>query len=222
MEEFTYAHNNTDGGERQSRTAPVNRLQCSDLVRRLRAEAFERSIPTASDETLQLLCTLARAKNAENILELGTACGISGIALLQACPEARLTTIERDANFFAEAEKNFALANCADRVLSVEGDAGEVILTLPKGSFDFIFLDCAKVQYVKMLPRLKELLKKNGVLFADDVLLYGYVTGERQTPKKRRMLVQHIREYLQAATDDCALSTAVLDVGDGVALSVKL
>ena len=60
------------------------------------------------------------------------------------------------------------------------------------------------------------------MLVADDVLLYGYVTGEAETPKKRKMLVQHIKEYINAVTTDEALATTVLNVGNGVALSVKL
>lgn len=221
MTEFNYAHNDTGGGERTSRTAQFNKLCCSDLVARLRQNAFGREIPTASDETLQFLCTLARAKNAKHILEIGTAVGISGIALLDACPDASLTTVERDEEFFYEAKENFGWANCEGRVLQILGDANEAVLSLPDDSFDFIFMDCAKVQYVKLLPRLKELLKKGGVLIADDVLLYGWVTGEMEPPKKRRMLVQHIREYIDAVTVDVELFTTVLDIGDGIAMSVK-
>lgn len=222
MTDFNYAHKDTGAGERKSRTAQFNSLRCSALVKKLRKIAFENEIPTASDETLQFLCTLARAKNAENILEIGTAVGISGIALLEACSDASLTTIERDETFFASAEENFGLADCEGRVIQILGDAAVEILSLPDESFDFIFMDCAKVQYVKMLPRLKELLKRGGVLVADDVLLFGWVTGEEEPPKKRKMLVRHIREYIEAVASDSELSTSILDIGDGIALSVKL
>ncbi len=78
------------------------------------------------------------------------------------------------------------------------------------------------MQYVKYLPTLKKLLKKGGALFADDVLLFGYVTGEEEVPKKRKMLVEHIKEYISAVTDDCELQTTVVNIGNGVALSVKI
>ena len=96
-----------------------------------------------------------------------------------------------------------------------------MIASLPENAYDFIFLDCAKVQYIKLLPRLKRLLKSGGVLLADDVLLYGWVNGEVPVPKKRKMLVAHIREYITAVTEDCELTTSILDVGDGIAMSVK-
>jgi predicted O-methyltransferase YrrM len=77
------------------------------------------------------------------------------------------------------------------------------------------------VQYIKYLPRLKQLLKKGGVLLADDVLLYGWVNGEVPAPAKRRMLVTHVREYINAVTSDNDLFTCIVDVGDGIALSIK-
>ena len=77
------------------------------------------------------------------------------------------------------------------------------------------------MQYIKLLPQLKRVLKKGGVLIADDVLLYGWVNGEVPAPKKRKMLVEHIREYIAAVTEDEQLSTSILDVGDGLAMSVK-
>ena len=82
-------------------------------------------------------------------------------------------------------------------------------------------MDCAKVQYIKYLPRLKELLVRGGVLVADDVLLYGWASGEAEVPKKRRMLARHIEEYLTAVSEDKELITCVIRVGDGIALSVK-
>ena len=78
------------------------------------------------------------------------------------------------------------------------------------------------MQYVKYLPHLKKLLNKGGVLAADDVLLFGYVTGEEEVPKKRKMLVEHVKEYITAVTNDCELQTTILNLGNGVALSVKL
>ena len=65
------------------------------------------------------------------------------------------------------------------------------------------------------------LLAAGGVLIADDVLLFGWASGEAEVPKKRRMLAKHIEEYLVAVTSDPELFTSVIKVGDGIALSVK-
>lgn len=220
MTNFTYAHKNTSGGERQTPTAQFNKPNLSAQLAELRKTAFGREIPVSDDETLGFILTLLTAVQPENILELGTAVGISGAAMLQACPKAHLTTIEKSPEFFAEAQKNFKSLGLTERVTSICGDAGEEIEKL-NGGYGFIFMDCAKVQYIKYLPRLKKLLKSGGILLADDVLLFGYITGEQPVPEKRRMLVQHVREYIDAVTSDNELITTIINVGNGIALSVN-
>ena len=215
-----YAHFDTSSGERKSQTAKFNRLRISEQLQKLRESAFERSIPTADDETLQFLITQLSALKPKNILELGTAIGISGIAMLEICPEAHLTTVEKNTRFFEEAQNNFKCFGMHMRVDAINADAGEAIDML-SGTYDFIFMDCAKVQYIKYLPKLKKLMTRGGVLLADDVLLFGWLTGENEVPQKRKMLFKHICEYVQAVTDDGELCTTILNIGDGLALSVK-
>jgi predicted O-methyltransferase YrrM len=217
---WTYAHNDTSVPERVSRTAALNKLKASPLVSALREDAFAKQIPVATEETLNFILTLAAAKGANNILEIGSAVGITALSLLDVCKGAHITTIERDENFYNQAKVN--LSSHETRVTMYLGDALEIVPTLQENAFDFVFLDCAKVQYIKLLPHIKKLLKSGGVLLADDVLLYGYVNGEVPVPKKRKMLVQHIREYLTAVTEDDELTTSIIDIGDGLALSVKL
>ena len=216
---FNYAHNDTSVPERVSRTAGLNKLRVSEEVARLRKSAHEREVPTASEETLNFLLTLALTKNAKNILEVGCAEGITSLALLDICRNSHLTAIEREEQFIRAFTDN--LYAYADRCTLLKGDAADICAGLETGAYDFIFLDCAKVQYIKLLPELKRILSKNGVLLADDILMYGWVNGEVETPKKRKMLVEHIREYITAVTNDNELQTSILDIGNGIAMSVK-
>lgn len=214
MTDFSYAHRDTlsSGG--------LNKPHIPEQLQRIRAEACAREIPVAADDTLCFLMAQAAALKPRSVLELGTAVGTSAIALALCCPQATITTVERDENFYNQAVQNFAACGVSERIQAVQGDAGEVIQRL-EGPFDMIFMDCAKVQYIKYLPRLKQLLSNGGVLLADDVLLYGWASGEAEVPKKRRMLAQHITEYLDAVTSDPDLITSVVKVGDGMAISVK-
>ena len=218
--DFSYPHNDTSRPERPSRTAGLNKLNVSEEVLEIRRSAFARGIPVSSDETLQFICLQAAAAGAANILEVGAAIGASGAALLQCCPSARLTAIEKNGHFAAEAQANFDRLGLGDRVRLIEGDAADILGGL-EGGYNFVFLDAAKVQYVKWLPRIRQLLARGGLLIADDVLLYGWVNGEEQVPKKRRMLVQHIREYLEAVLSDGGLTSYVADIGDGLCISLK-
>lgn len=200
-------------------TASLVKLHIDEEVANRRAAALQNGIPVADDETLQFLLVTLAAVQPQRILEIGTAVGLSGVAMLQACPSARLTTIELEEERYVQAKKNFEDFQLSSRVNAYLGDAGE-ILAMMDGKFDFVFLDGPKAQYEKYLFDLKRLMQKGAVLFADDVLLYGWVSGEEPTPQKRHSIVDKIRSYLQTVTSDPDFVTSVLNVGDGVALSV--
>ena len=139
--------------------------------------------------------------------------------MLKECENASITTMELEEERYLEAKQNFVDFGVSDRVTAHLGDAGE-ILAMMDGEFDFVFLDGPKAQYEKYLFDLKRLMKKGAILFADDVLLYGWVSGEEPTPQKRHSIVDKIRSYLETVTSDKDFITSVLNVGDGVALSV--
>lgn len=218
--EFGYAHYNTAEGERKTPTAPFNKKEFSEGIERLICSANEREIPVSDRETLTFLCTLLSALQPARILEIGTAVGVSAAVMYSVCPQSHITTVEKDKNFYSEALKNFENLGITQHVSAILGDAGEVLPALG-GEYDFVFLDGAKAQYVKYTAQLKRLLKKGGTLIADDVLLFGYVSGEKETPPKRRMIVQHIKEYVEAVISDPELNTAVIGIGNGIAMSVK-
>ena len=200
-------------------TASLVKLNIDEEISARRKEALERGIPVADEETLNFLLLVLNACKPSRILEVGTAVGLSGVAMLKACPTSRLTTIELEEERYLEAKKNFADFGVSERVTAYLGDAGE-ILAMMDGQFDFVFLDGPKAQYEKYLFDLKRLMREGAILFADDVLLYGWVSGVEPTPQKRRSIVEKIRSYLERVTNDKEFLTSVLDVGDGVALSV--
>lgn len=186
----------------------------------LRVYYKESGIPTILDESLSELLLMVLIKNPENILELGTATGCSGAAMLLTQKTAKLTTIEKFDKFQQEAIKNFKKFGVMDRVTAILGDSYETALSLT-GEYDFIFLDCNKASYTRLLPVLKGLLKKGGVLFTDNVLFRGYVSGEVKTPKIYNSLARKIREFDEILASDTDLITCFFDVGDGIAISVK-
>lgn len=200
-------------------TASLVKSNIDPEIKRLREEALSRGIPVADDETLNFLLLTLSIAQPRRILEIGTAVGLTSVAMLKNLPSARLTTIELEEERYVEAKQNFAKFGVENRVNAYMGDAGEIIAMMD-GEFDFVFLDGPKAQYEKYLFDLKRLMRKGAVLFADDVLLYGWVSGEVPTPQKRHSIVDKILSYLHTVTNDEEFITSVLDVGDGVALSV--
>lgn len=180
----------------------------------LRAAAMEERDPTCSDDVLSVLLNEAERVGAKHILEIGTGRGLTSVALLLQS-DACVTTIERDQARIAAARENFARFGVSDRVTLLEGDAADILPCL-EDVFDLIFLDAAKVQYRRFLPECKRLLRAGGVLCADDVLLFS-----DGVPKKRRMLAQHIGEFLHDLQADEAFTTTILPVGKGLAVARK-
>ncbi|MBR7186698.1 MAG: class I SAM-dependent methyltransferase [Clostridia bacterium] len=191
----------------------MSTLRLDSRLISLREEAKQVRDPTCCDEVLALLLKIARKST--HILEIGAAEGLTSIAMHLATG-ARITAIEADGARAECMRRNLKEFGIEGAVCLHEGDAGE-ILPMLEGVFDLIFLDGPKAQYKRYFPECKRLLKRGGYLVSDDILLYGWVRGE--PPKKRRMLVEHIREYLTMIESDPDLETQIYEYGEGVAVS---
>lgn len=200
-------------------TSSLIQLHLDDRLLALREAAKGRRDPTAEDDTLQYLLLTAEQIAPARVLEIGAAEGLTSVALLLST-HAKLTAIECDGERAAKARENFRAFGVENRVTLIEEDAAAALPALTE-EYDLIFLDGPKVQYRRYLPELKRLLREGGVLLSDDVLLFGWVSGEEAVPQKRRMLVEHIREYLSLLSSDPDLITQVLEIGEGLAVSVK-
>ncbi|MCR5742457.1 MAG: O-methyltransferase [Lachnospiraceae bacterium] len=187
----------------------------------IRLEALEDDVPIIRDEMADFMRFLMRVIKPKRILEVGCAVGYSGIVMLKEAQEAHLTTIENYEKRIPVAKENFVRAEVSDRVTLLEGDAGEFLGRL-EGEFDFIFMDAAKGQYINWLPDVLRLLGHGGVLVTDNVLQEGEILESRYAVARRdRTIHARMREYLRALSDTQGLTTSVVSVGDGAALSIK-
>ena len=193
------------------------------LCDRIAREARAASVPIIRPETASVLQTMIAALRPMRILEVGTAVGYSALLMAQVMPEgARITTIEKYKLRADEAREHFETAGLAGRITLIEGDAGEVLKTISE-TFDLIFMDAAKGQYIQWLPRILRVLAPGGVLFSDNVLQDGDIIESRFAVERRnRTIHARMREYLFALTHSEELKTCVIPVGDGVAVSVRL
>ena len=193
------------------------------LCDRIAREARAASVPIIRPETASVLQTMIAALRPMRILEVGTAVGYSALLMAQVMPEgARITTIEKYKPRADEAREHFETAGLAGRITLIEGDAGEVLKTISE-TFDLIFMDAAKGQYIQWLPRILRVLAPGGMLFSDNVLQDGDIIESRFAVERRnRTIHARMREYLFALTHSEELKTCVIPVGDGVAVSVRL
>ena len=194
----------------------------SDFLETIEQEALAAHVPIIRKETKSLLKVLVGIRKPMQILEVGTAVGFSALVMNAYAPEGSLiTTIEKYEKRIPIARENFRRAGKETEITLLEGDALEVMKGL-SGSYDFIFMDAAKGQYIHYMPDVMRLLGTGGILVSDNVLQGGDVIESRfAVGRRNRTIHSRMREYLYALKHNEELLTSVIPLGDGVALSVR-
>ena len=184
--------------------------------------ALETQVPIIRRSMQSLLKFLLKFTKPKSILEVGTAIGFSALLMSEYAPEdCHITTIEKYEKRIPIAKENFRKADREDRLTLQEGDAKEVLRGL-EGTYDEIFMDAAKGQYIHFLPDVLRLLAPDGLLFSDNVLQDGDVLESRfAVTRRNRTIHSRMREYLTMLTHTPELTTSVIPIGDGVSLTMK-
>ena len=194
-----------------------------DVIVRVRTRCAADKIPAISPATTRVLQVLAMMLPARRAFEIGTAYGLSGLAVaLAAGPDHLLLTVERDAGRAAIARGHFEDAGLGARANVLVGEAARLVHKVG-GPFDLIVQDGDKEQYGPLLDRLVSLLRPGGVLVSDNILWGGdAVPGYSDTRIHSQASVDAIRQYNTRLAAHTGLRTAFLPVGDGLAVSVRL
>lgn len=189
----------------------------------LERKSLSDDVPIIRKDTQSLIKFLLQMNHPKNILEVGCAVGFS--ALLMATysdEETKITTIEKFEKRIPIARANFDKYDTNHKITLLEGDAADILAEL-SGQYDFIFMDAAKGQYINFLPDCKRLLVSGGLLLSDNVLQDGDVMESRfAVTRRNRTIHERMREYLFAIKHDPELTSVILNVGDGMAMSLKL
>ena len=201
------------------------RQEPPSYIRVLEKQALAEEVPIIRRGTQDVLRFLLRTREPERLLEIGTAIGYSALFMKECLPEkSRITTIEKVEMRLVEARKNLAEYDKEGRIRLLEGEAAEKLHELVKKgeTFDFIFMDAAKGQYLNFLPDVAALLTPGGLLVSDNIWHEGDVMESRYAVTRRdRTIHGRMREYLQAITHHEQLETICLPVGDGMTISQK-
>lgn len=192
------------------------------LLTEIEREAIAGRVPIIRTEMQQFLKTMLCMRKPEAILEVGAAIGFSSVLMAEYNPvPCKITTIENYEKRIPIAKENIRRAGFSEVITLLEGDAAQILKELTD-SYDLIFMDAAKAQYIHFLPEVKRLLKPGGVLISDNVLQDGDLIQSRFAVTRRdRTIHKRMREYLYTITHDEELVTSILPLGDGVTISVK-
>jgi len=191
------------------------------ILAELRFYAEEHNIPVAKPETAALLRFIGTLKRPRRVLEAGTAIGYSSIVLASClAPGGRIDTIEKDEDLALMARANIARSGYEKSINVIVADVLEVFPCLENG-YDLVFLDAGKGHYYQLLMDAARILNPGGVLIADNILFMGKVAQAGHIPHKHRTIVTNMRAFIEELCASPDFETALLTVGDGVAVAVK-
>ena len=194
----------------------------SPVCNAIEKEALADGVPIIRKEMGNLLKVLLLLKQPQKILEEGTAVGYSSILMSENMPQnCRITTIENYEKRIPVAKNNSKRAGKEEVITLLEGDAMDILKELD-GTYDFIFMDAAKGQYINFLPELLRLMPAGGLLISDNVLQEGDIVESRYgVTRRNRTIHTRMREYIYTLTHAEQLETSIVPIGDGITLSVK-
>ncbi len=162
-----------------------------------------------SRQTGNFISMLIKAANSKNVLELGTSNGYSALWIADALKHTggHLTTIE-----FWEKRQCLAreyIENCglSDYVTFKIGQAYDIIMTeLQNECYDLVFIDANKQEYLSFFQAVHPLLKKGGIILADNVLSHA----------------EKVKPFVDAISAHKEYQSQVLDLPDGLLMAYKL
>ena len=192
------------------------------FLNEIESEAKKTNVPIIRTQTQSLIKLLLAISKPASILEVGCAIGFSALFMSEYAPAGcHITTIEKYGKRIPIARENFKRAGREDRITLLEGEAADILKELD-GTYDLIFMDAAKGQYIHFLPDVLRLLSVGGILLSDNVLQDGDVIESRfAVTRRNRTIHSRMREYLYELKHHPALETVILPVGDGVTVSVR-
>ena len=194
-----------------------------EILNEIKNDALENHVPILQDVSLNLIETILDIKKPNRILEIGSAVGYSAIKFSKflSGENSKIKTIELKENMYNIAKENIEKMELEDKIEIINADATKYLSTIDEKieQFDVVFIDAAKGQYLVFLKEALRLVKIGGVIIADNVYFKGRVLSG-YNEHRHRTATNRLREYIKEVTEDKRLTTTILNIGDGVAISV--
>lgn len=158
---------------------------------------------------LQFLCRMLKPRR---VLEIGTYTGYSAICIARGLPEGgRLVTVEANREYEDTLRHYFAMAQVAEKIELILGDAKTVIPALNE-TFDLVFIDADKVSYPTYYNIVMEKVRPGGFILADNVLWDGKVLNAQTKERDTQALIA----FNDIVQNDPRVENVLLPIRDGL------
>lgn len=191
-----------------------------DMLAFVRQQTAEHGLPPINLQPYEgrMMQLLVMMSGARKIIEVGTLAGYSGIWIARGLPsDGKLVTIEKSSQHARLARAHFDRAGLNDKVTVLQGDGMQILRTLEGNApYDLLFIDADKSNYPNYLQWAIAHLRVGGTVMAHNAFWGGRIFAPES--EDDRGLVA----FNQALAQHPSLESTILEIGDGLALAVKV
>lgn len=200
----------------------TRQAQNTGFLKELEDFAHKENIPIIQHEVVAYFRLLMQTLQPEQILEVGTAIGFSALLMAENSPISKITTIDRNEEMLSLARENLAKYDYRKQIELLEGDALDLLPTLPDDTYDFVFMDSAKSKYIVFLPEILKKLKVGGIVVLDDIFQGGDVARDIMDVRRgQRTIYRGLQRLFDATLDNPGLTASLLPLSDGLLMLRK-
>jgi len=168
-------------------------------------------IPSIGPVKGKILAEIVKKTRPKRILEVGALYGYSAILMAKNSPPGvEIVSVEKNPEHVRIAKENIKRANMKRSIRVVEGD-GRTELGKLTGSFDLVFLDAEKTQYLAYLKAVERNLHKGNVVVADNVGIFkdqmqDYLEYVRNKGPYKSRTIETLLEFSDSTKDAMEIS----------------
>jgi predicted O-methyltransferase YrrM len=191
----------------------------SEVIARARQQSLELGIDPIAPSVGAQAAVLVAATAAENIVEVGTGAGVSGLWLLTGGTRAQLTSIDSELEHQQHARGFFTDAGIAsNRVRLITGRALDVLPRMNENSYDIVFIDADPQSVIEYVEHGLRLARPGGTVLVAHALWKGRVSD----PAQRDDVATGFRTLVTETAASGAVVSALSLAGDGLLQITKL
>ena len=166
----------------------------------------------------RLISLISKLIKPKKVLEIGTYTGYSALCIYEGLDKKGIIhTIDKNEELVEIQKKYFKKTGEREKFIQHTGNALEIIPEINE-TFDLIFLDADKENYINYFNCIIDKLNKNGVILADNVLWSGKVNDERHQDETTKIL----RLFNELVNKDNRVETILLPIRDGISIIRKI
>lgn len=190
-----------------------------EILAKLNKETYQKVLqPRMLSGHIQgrFLSMISKIKSPSCILEIGTYTGYGTLCLAEGLSNGgKIFTIDRNEELLKIQNKYFEMSGKRDKIIQLTGNAKDILENLDE-TYDIVFIDADKENYIEYFNLVSERLNNNGIIISDNVLWSGKVLN---SPSKNDEETNILIEFNKTLNEDERFETIILPIRDGLSIS---